>query len=208
MKEALNTPSEGYVRFKMILEPGPAPQHPHWEQLNEVRNRLYAAGLIGMNAEGIGFGNLSVRVGETSRFVISGTATGGQPLLTPADYCEVTSFDIAGNTVTCRGPIKASAESMTHGAVYAAHAGIRCVIHVHSASLWRHMLERDFAASPQDAEYGTPAIAEAVRKVVADLGGERGTVVMAGHEDGVLAYGPDITTAEQALQEIREEINQ
>ncbi len=195
-------PAEGYVRFRMILDEGPAPEHPLLEALNETRQRLFRAGLIGMNDEGIGFGNLSVRVADSGRFVISGTATGGKTRLEAADYCEVTACDIPGNTVRCTGAVRASAESMTHGAVYSAVSGIRCVIHIHNTRIWSRMVHGDFLRTPPEAEYGTPAMAEAVRDVVAAAGHDSGVVVMAGHEDGIIAYGPDIETSERLIVEL------
>jgi L-ribulose-5-phosphate 4-epimerase len=37
-------------------------------QLNKYRRRLLDLGMIGVDASGIGFGNLSIRNGATSRF--------------------------------------------------------------------------------------------------------------------------------------------
>ena len=55
------------------------------------------AGLIGAYPNGVGFGNVSVRIPRSRRFIISGTATGKIAFLTGAHYTLVTDFDIESN---------------------------------------------------------------------------------------------------------------
>jgi hypothetical protein len=62
-------------------------------ELNACRRRLLQQRLIGLDANGIGFGNLSVRDGGTTNFYITGSATGGLPELTPTDCVRVVAFD-------------------------------------------------------------------------------------------------------------------
>jgi len=54
-------------------------------ELNKYRRKLLALGVLGVDASGIGFGNLSIRNSATSRFYITGSATGGISELTPVD---------------------------------------------------------------------------------------------------------------------------
>ncbi|HKL22546.1 MAG TPA: class II aldolase/adducin family protein, partial [Tichowtungia sp.] len=88
---------------------------------------------------------------------------------------------------------------MSHGTVYRANKKIRCVIHVHSRELFDFMLAGEFAKTPEEAEYGTPELAQEVRKLVESAGAEQGVFVLAGHQDGVMAYGPDIESAREML---------
>ena len=193
-------PGEGYVKYRAVHTPGPALEIPRWRELNEARTRLHTLGLIGVTPRGIGFGNVSVRVtGDT--FLISGTATGAHPVLTVEQYCLVTSFDIAGNSLVSMGPVPASSESMTHGAVYRSAPGINCVIHIHSRSIFDGMLQDHYPATPENAGYGTPEIAAAAGACVRAGGGSDGLMVLAGHDEGIIAYGQ---TTQAALKRILE----
>ena len=197
-----DAPADGYVRFHVVWAPASAPEHANLSRLDAVRTRLWDRGWVGATPEGIGFGNLSIRnLGQAASFIITGTATGARRVLGTSGYVRVMSADPARNTVACEGPVKASAETMTHAAVYAA-AGkeIRCVIHIHAADLWNRALHLGWPQTPPEAEYGTPALAESVRKLVRTLRGTRAVMVLAGHRDGLLAYGETPEAVEAELQ--------
>jgi len=170
-----------------------------WTELNEVRTSLHKLGLIGVYPDGIGYGNLSLRFSE-EQFIISGTATGAKEVLSLSEYCMVKSFDITRNMVVSSGPIQASAESMTHGAVYHSSACANCVIHIHSGKIFSGMLRDNYPVTPKEAEFGTPQMAIAIGKLV-EAEGDKGQIVMAGHDEGVIAYG---ATIEKALSKTLE----
>ena len=109
--------NEGYVKYTAEHTMGPVIETPLWADLNRARTKLREMGLVGMTSDGIGFGNLSLRV-EGNKFLISGTATGALPVLGPDGYCLITSFDIDKNRVVSTGPVKPSSETMTHGVIY------------------------------------------------------------------------------------------
>jgi len=48
-------------------------------ELNEYRRKLLELGMIGVDANGIGFGNLSIRDDATSRFTSQARALAGPP---------------------------------------------------------------------------------------------------------------------------------
>jgi hypothetical protein len=58
-------------------------------ELNACRRKLLEQRLIGLDANGIGFGNLSVRDGVSRTFYITGSATGSLPELTPTDCVRI-----------------------------------------------------------------------------------------------------------------------
>lgn len=198
--------AEGYVKFHAVHGVAPPPAHPNLDALDHARTILHDLGLVGMRADGIGFGNLSLR--DDAGFVITGSGTGAPRVLGPGGYCRVLSFDLDSNSVTDEGPVPASSESMSHGAVYRGEPTVRCVIHVHSLALWRGLLDAGFPATRASAAYGTPEMARAILELVrresrgraktgADAGAipPSGILAMAGHEEGVIAYGPDIDSA-------------
>lgn len=190
---------EGYTKFAVHVTDGEVPGSPALDRLNEVRTELHDLGLIGVLPDGIGFGNVSLRLPGSEKFIISGTATGSRRVLDWTDYCRVDSFDVPRNDVFCTGRIAASSESMSHGSVYQANPAVGCVIHIHSRAVFRFMLDSGYARTSEQAAYGTPQIAQETVQLVRDAGAAQGLFVMAGHEDGVIAYGPDAETARQLL---------
>jgi len=100
-------------------------------ELNAYRRKLLQLRLIGLDANGIGFGNVSIRDGPTNNFYITGSATGGIPELTLADCARVVAYDFKRNWLRCEGSAIASSESLTHAAVYESDAKAGAVIHCH-----------------------------------------------------------------------------
>ncbi len=135
---------------------------------------------------GLDFGNLSVRVGATPAYWITGSGTGGLPKLSRAHYTRVVEALPDRNRVVCEGPVRASSESMTHAVLYATIPTVQAVIHVHSAALWQSFIHR-LPTTPGDVAYGTPAMSRAVAELAATA--EGGVIVMGGHEDGLIAFG-------------------
>lgn len=125
---------EGYVKYVCLHENAPAPDVPALKELDALRTELFDAGLIGMRQDGIGYGNISLRTEKG--FVISATATGGIRELGADGYSLVTEWSLAGNRLSCSGPLPASSEALTHAAVYEAGRDAKCVIHVHSRPLF------------------------------------------------------------------------
>ena len=193
---------EGYVKFTVHLAEEPAPAGEALERLNAVRTELFDLGLIGVLPEGIGFGNVSVRSAGSRSFVISGTATGAEQVLSLDKYCRVDRCEVSTNEVWCAGHVRASSESMSHDAVYQANAEMGCVIHVHSRELFDRMLAGGFPRTPVEVEYGTPAMADAIVALVTAQASTQGVFVMAGHLDGVMAYGADIESARAVLMAV------
>jgi len=194
--------NEGYIKFAVHLTKGALPDNAALLHLNEVRTGLHDSGLIGVLPDGIGYGNVSVRMDGSDKFIVSGTATGGKRVLAPEDYCLVDRFDVDRNEVFCTGQINASAESMSHGSVYRANPAIRCVIHVHHRDLFCFMLAGKYLRTAAQAAYGTPEIAHETERLVREAGTSQGIFAMAGHEDGIIAYGADVQQAARLLLEI------
>ncbi len=166
--------------------------------LNDARTALFDLGLIGVDAQGVGYGNVSVR-GQGDQFVISASATGAARLLPLRHYCQVMAFSVDDNEVTSRGLRAASSESLTHGAIYGADARVRCVVHVHSRRLFAALLGANALHTPANVAYGTPAMARAVTALVRAQRHLPVVFAMAGHQDGVVAYGVDVASVQTAL---------
>jgi len=188
--------TEGYIKFNCIWKQQEIQiQEELFRTLEEERTKLHELGLIGMYPDGIGFGNISIRPKDGSSFIITGSATGQFSKLNPSHYAWVTGYNLEQNSIFCTGQTKASAESLTHAAVYEALPEVGAVVHVHCLWLWEKLLN-NFPTTPAEIEYGTPEMAMAVGKLVAEIKlNEEKVVVMAGHREGILAYGANLNEA-------------
>lgn len=150
--------------------------------------------LIGSFPDGIGYGNVSIRTGS-DQFIISGTATGNKKELTETDYSFVTRYNIEKNEVECTGLSKASAESLSHAAVYLGDPEIQSVIHIHNLVLWERYLDV-LPTTPQTAEYGTPELAFAILKLFEKKEVSTSQVIiMGGHKEGIITFGKSVEGA-------------
>ena len=193
-------PEEGFIRFNLRWEErGPVITAPMLKSLNTWRDIMYSLEMIGANDEGIGFGNLSARSGSSRKFYISGTATGRRKRLTRNHFCLVTDFDILKNHVSCTGPVRASAESMTHAVIYQADPDIGAVFHIHHKTMWEALLDK-VPTTTEKAEYGTPEMAQAILDMLKDTAvRDQRIAVMSGHKDGIIIWGKDADEAGKYL---------
>lgn len=189
---------DGVIKYSSERFDGSVPASKALRQLNAARTRLFELGLIGAYPNGIGYGNLSVREDGT-QFVISASATGAAHTLGNDQYCLVDAFSIERNWVRSRGALPASSESMTHGAIYLANSAVQCVIHVHSRVLFDCLLSRGALNTAADIAYGTPDMARAVMALVQSQPQLPVLFVMAGHDEGVVAYGTDVESVTALL---------
>ena len=189
---------EGTIKFKAEYIFGRPFQGPGISQLVEARNQLFDLGLIGVYDDGISFGNLSIRRrdpdGGPSGFYITGTQTGYLERVDETHIAFADQCDISANSLRSTGPIQASSEAMTHYMIYTLDDRIQAVVHVHSSAMWTYWMSRA-PTTGEDVPYGTPAMADAVEAIVLAENRPEGFLVMAGHEDGVLSYGPTLNRA-------------
>ena len=191
---------EGYIKYDIEWTPGPAAFVAAARELDAWRRPLFEAGLIGVYEDlDIGYGNLSMRCGEPGQFLISGTQTGRLATTDESHYSLVTQIDIDANTVSCVGPVKASSEAMTHAAIYALDDGIGAIVHVHSGRLWKRYLG-ELPTTDAEVAYGTPEMAREFSRLFAHTDfGRIGVAVMAGHDEGLISFGPSIEDAARRM---------
>ena len=111
-------------------------------ELNTYRRKLLEQRLMGVDSNGVGFGNLSVRDGVSGNFYITGSATGALPELTATDCVRVVAYDFARNWLRYEGAAIPSSESLTHAAIYESDPSTSAVIHCHDSDLWATLLDR------------------------------------------------------------------
>ena len=164
-------------------------------ELNACRRKLLEQRLMGVDSNGVGFGNLSVRDGATSNFYVTGSATGGFPELTATDCVRVVAYDFAKNWLRYEGAAIPSSESLTHAAIYKSDPSTSAVIHCHDSSLWRTLLDR-VPTSSKAIAYGTPEMAYEIMRLFNETNVKnRKILVMAGHEGGIVTFGQNLEEA-------------
>ena len=188
---------EGYIKYGSHWMYGePVPQAVV-QELQVWRDKLFAHGLIGSDADGVGYGNISIR--DKQGFIITGTQTGGLQTLGTMHFTTVTHVDVAANFLECKGPIQASSEAMTHGAIYRCNAAVQAVIHVHDNRRWEQLLNVAPTTDPA-VPYGTSEMAWEIQRLFRDQSlGASGLLVMAGHTDGIITFGESLQEAGELL---------
>jgi ribulose-5-phosphate 4-epimerase/fuculose-1-phosphate aldolase len=191
--------NEGYIKFNCVWTQGNVPDENLWfDSVNALRTRLYDQKLVGMYPNGIGYGNVSIRLPGGKGFIISGTATGGKNPLKVEDYSWVTDYAINQNRVECTGMVRASSESMSHAVIYDALPQVNCVIHIHQMEYWKTLLN-NVPTTNKSIAFGTPELANAIAELCKQSVRPKGVIALAGHEEGIIAYGPDTSTAYNVL---------
>lgn len=193
--------TEGYIKYCSLLTDGRIPELAGFEELNRCRTELFDLRLLGIYPDGIGYGNVSMRV-DATRFVITGSATGALRELTREHYALVESFDLENNCVRAVGRINASAETMSHGAVYRALPWVNSVIHIHSRALFDHMRREGYPETDPAIPFGTPELAAAITDLVLSMPGGAGVFVTAGHDEGIIAYGACVAEALAMIKDV------
>ncbi|MCI0516371.1 MAG: class II aldolase/adducin family protein [Woeseiaceae bacterium] len=201
------TIDEGYTKFECDWTECELPKFRETDELCRWRRPLHDAGLIGIYADaGIGFGNISMRIGSGPEFLISGTQTGHLRDVGPQHFSLVTNADPERNRVSCRGPVQASSESMTHAALYQTDSSIMAVVHVHSKLLWNGLAGLIPTTDPAVA-YGTPEMAREFARLWRESDFRTtGIAVMGGHEEGLVSIGETMAVAATKILELQERL--
>jgi len=196
---------EGVIKYTLEYDQGPAATWADLAELNAWRQVLYRLGLLGADPrryEGLGFGNVSRRIGpfrgdpRQRRFLISGTQTGEFACLRAEHYVLVRECDPERNRVIASGPVKPSSEALTHGALYAADPQLRAVLHAHSPDIWQAAMALGLPVTDHRIEYGTPTMAAEMQRLYHEPEvRDGGIIVMGGHAEGVVSFGAGLSVA-------------
>ncbi len=100
-----------YIKFTCEHRAAEITPFGGFAELNACRQKLLQLRLIGVDSNGVGFGNLSIRDGTTNNFYITGSATGGLAELTLANCARVVAYNFKKNWLRCVGGAIASSES-------------------------------------------------------------------------------------------------
>ena len=189
---------EGVIKFNCQWTKS-APLDEAWiRDLNVWRDKLYRLGLIGLNEDGIGYGNISIRF-RKNQFIISGSGTGKFKKLTEEHYALVTDYDVKKNAISSTGSIIASSESLTHAMIYEHASDVHAVIHVHHFKTWKKLLNT-LPATAENIEYGTPEMANEITRLFNEQKlFQHKIFAMAGHNGGIVSFGKNLAQAAELL---------
>lgn len=194
---------EGIVKFSCELGPAQDIDLSIINELNISRTRLLDAGLIGVDDQGIGFGNISVRLNDAGDFIISASQTGQHRILKPKYFVVVKKCFFKDFKTQAAGRFMPSSESLTHGAIYKSDKRVGAVIHIHSQKLWQFLLKNKFLATPAQAQYGSVELALAITKLFGETEIFKQKIfAITGHASGVVAFGENLAEAEEKIMEI------
>jgi L-ribulose-5-phosphate 4-epimerase len=191
----------GSIKFECTWQKTAPFDIQQFDKLNYCRTRLHQLGFIGVYPDNIGYGNISIRL-VNNEFLVTGTASGHIAILTNEHYTKVTKYNFIQNRLTCKGPIKASSESLTHAAIYACDREINAVIHIHSKLLWDSLLHK-IPTTSEDVEYGTPEMAMEIFRLFREPEIKVTKIfAMAGHPEGIISFGKTIDEAMDLILKI------
>lgn len=197
---------EGVVKYNLEFEKKELDLENEYKNLENLRERLYALGLIGAYEDGLGYGNLSLRLKDSKEFLITATQTGHLKNLQLKDYSVVKKIDFKSFKTTAFGLCKPSSECITHGAIYNLDKNINAVIHIHNEKLWNFMLKNDYL-STNDTPYGTPEMVEDIIHMYKDINILKNNLfVMKGHFEGIVCFGKTLEEAELTLYSLTKQL--
>lgn len=188
---------EGVVKYRSDWKKKPLDliSEEQLQELNFWRRQLMNIGVIGVDTNGLGYGNISFRVAETGQFIISGSQTGHLAQLSPEDLSWVAGFSLEENYIRCSGLRQASSEALTHAVFYQQRPSCRGVMHIHSRTFWQKK-QHEFPISSPSAEYGTPELALSIGKILLNLSpADKGIIILGGHPDGIVVFGSTLALA-------------
>lgn len=187
--------SEGTIQFAYDLRPPTVPiiDDEQLASLNAWREMFRRLGLLGQEKgryAGLGFGNLSLRcqAGEAP-FVISASQSSGSESAVPAELVRVTGCNLDRFWVDAEGNQPPSSETLTHGMIYAADPRVEWVFHCHSPDLWEQAAAVGLPCTPENVDYGSPAMVSAVSELMATQHSRPLVFATLGHQDGIFACG-------------------
>lgn len=197
---------EGYIKYKSnweereIIIPDSS-----FREIEYWRNQLYDKGMIGLYNNGIGFGNISMRIKNSNQFYITGSTTGKYSKLEIEHLAKVENYSLENNSIDCIGPVIASSESLSHAIIYESLPEITSIIHIHHHDVWMKSLNK-LPTTSKNAEYGSPEIANEIKALLRD---EKNTtqriIIMGGHKEGIISFGKDLEEAIKALSGLLQE---
>lgn len=199
------TATEGIIKYHLEHETRVLGDDYPFASLNACREKLVGQGWVGQDKnryQGLGFGNISIRVSDFGSFLITGSQTGYLATLQAQHFALVTDYQHKSNKLSSQGLVSPSSEASTHGFLYYLSNEINAVIHIHSPELWRYAVASGLPCTSATAAYGSEALLHEVEQLWrSSVFNKCPLFVMLGHEDGIISFGQSLTEAAAPLWE-------
>jgi len=195
-------PEEGIIKYNCFWKKENLIDPKILEDIIPVRNKLYEMKLIGVEKNGLCYGNISKRLHQ-NQFIISASGTGKYEYLSETGYTIVNNFSIEENWVECIGLKQASSESLSHAAIYKKLNFINYVIHVHSSKLWSKYINMLPTTNP-NIKYGTMEMAQEISNLIQN--NPKNIFIMGGHKDGIISFGENLEQAFASINNLSKTI--
>lgn len=175
------------------------------EQLREflhVRNLAHSQKLLGMDTQGIAYGNWSMRLPDGS-IVITASQTSHLPEISLHQICRIPEYDLDEFSLCWQGSpdFPPSSETLSHLGLYHGCGEITCILHTHHEQWFqRWMKHPDFPGTDSHALPGTPLLACELQMVAWTRLYKLPTAIgLRGHPPGWMLVFPSLASAESWL---------
>lgn len=169
--------------------------------VNDIENSRVAllnAGLIGRDPNrygGYSFGNVSER--RDNKILITASQTSHIKKLDYTGYVFIEQANLQNNSLISIGCNKPSSETLTHVAVYEQDPQVGAIAHIHCPKMW---VRTDLLRTNPDAEFGSKEMVNEVIRLFKETDVKKQQIfAMGGHQDGIIAFGPNIKSAVDIL---------
>lgn len=200
---SFSEPDEGVVKYQCLhTDQELTLTQEELGDFMQVRFQLFERHWIGETHEGIGFGNLSKRLGH-NKFLITGTQTSQLSTISQQNLSIVTDWSIEQNSVTSYGQTEPSSEAITHGTLYDCYPDYPAIIHIHHQAFWNYVLDHyPRVVSP----YGTVSLAQEIMEKRHILN-ESKIFAMESHQDGVFVFAKTLQECLDKLLVVKQQAN-
>lgn len=187
--------TEGTIKFayELLAPTDPVADDELMRPLFAWRTLLRRLEILGQHPdryEGFGFGNLSARDPHLlNEFVISASQTSGLDAFDDEHMVRITNCNLDRFWADAVGNYPPSSETITHAMVYAADPRVKWVFHCHSPEIWNRVKDLALPCTAPEVDYGSPAMVQAVAKLLEIHQSRPIVFATMGHVDGVFACG-------------------
>ena len=152
-------------------------------------------GLDPIRYGGLGYGNLSMRIGKRRAdighraFAITGSQTAALTSITDQHIAIVARYKVAEGQLWKMTGVNPSSESLTHAVIYDSAPQAKVCFHIHCPEIWSARSELNLPTVPSHIRYGTTEMSAAIRHLcIHEKVGFNRPIAMGGHEDGLLCF--------------------
>lgn len=202
-----NIINEGVIKFRCDWKKIRIPAYEGIDEIIKYRNKLFKMRLIGVYDNGIGYGNISIRIGKSNIFIITGSQTGKIKKISRRHLSIVDRVDIRKNYLKSKGLFPASSESISHYMLYKLSKEINAVVHIHNLKLWKKYLNV-FPTTKEIVSYGTTEMGNEIKRLwnTCKLQKEK-VLIMGGHKEGIIVFGKNLKEALRTIINLQISIN-